>query len=145
MTVLKDLYGKPCKGDWMPKLAKILEHSSGTRQVSVSVFFSNHWLLYGRPFVSKLWQYTCGFFPHILAIIPATRYTWVFLSRILAFYSQVYDHFLTNAHIYAHKKNPTYIRYKQACGKCGRRKSSYKRHRIIPSAKNLFMYDGTEK
>ena len=29
-----------------------------------------------------------------------------FLSRILAFYSQVYDHFLTNAHIYAHKKNP---------------------------------------
>ena len=27
-----------------------------------------------------------------------------FLSRILAFYSQVYDHFLTNAHIYAHKK-----------------------------------------
>ena len=41
---------------------------------------------------------------HILAIIPATRYTCVFLSRILAFYSQVYDYFLTNAHIYAHKK-----------------------------------------
>ena len=44
------------------------------------------------------------FFPRILAIIPATRYTCVFLSRILTFYSQVYDHFLTNAHIYAHKK-----------------------------------------
>ena len=49
-------------------------------------------------------RYTCGFFPRILAITPATRYTCVFLSRILAFYSQVYDHFLTNAHIYAHKK-----------------------------------------
>ena len=56
-------------------------------------------------------RYTCGFFPRILAIIPATRYTCVFLSRILAFfpalwgfYSQVYDHFLTNAHIYAHQK-----------------------------------------
>ena len=32
-----------------------------------------------------------------------------FLSRILAFYSQVYDHFLTNAHIYAHKKPILYI------------------------------------
>ena len=57
-------------------------------------------------------RYTCGFFPRILAIIPATRYTCVFLPRILAFfpalwgfYSQVYDHFLTNAHIYAHKKS----------------------------------------
>ena len=48
------------------------------------------------------------FFPRILAIIPATRYTCVFLSRILAFYSQVYDHFLTNAHIYAHKKAHIY-------------------------------------
>ena len=73
-----------------------------------------------------------------------TRYTCVFLSHILAFYSQVYDHFLTNAHIYAHKK-PIYMRYKQACGICGRRKSSYKRHRIIPSTKNPLMYDEAEK
>ena len=53
-------------------------------------------------------RYTCGFFPRILAIIPATRSTCVFLSRILAFYSQVYDHFLTNAHIYDHKENHIY-------------------------------------
>ena len=66
--------------------------------------------------------YTCVVFPRILAIIPATQYTCVFLPRILAFfptlwgfYSQVYDHFLTNAHIYAHKKNPIYKRFKQAC------------------------------
>ena len=59
--------------------------------------------------------YTCVVFPRILAIIPATQYTCVFLPRILAFfptlwgfYSQVYDHFLTNAHIYAHKKTHTY-------------------------------------
>ena len=90
------------------------------------------------------------FFPMILAIIPATRYTCVFLSRILAFfpalcgfYSQVYDHFLTNAHIYANKK-PIYMRYKQACGIWGHRKSSYKRHRIIPSVKTSCMYDGAE-
>ena len=55
------------------------------------------------------------FFPRILAVIPATRYTSFFLPRILAFfpalwgfYSQVYDHFLTNAHIYAHKKAHIY-------------------------------------
>ena len=55
------------------------------------------------------------FFPRILAIIPTTRYTCVFLPRILAFfpalwgfYSQVYDHFLTNVHIYAHKKAHIY-------------------------------------
>ena len=58
-------------------------------------------------------RYTCGFFPRILAIIPAARYTCFFLPRILAFfpalwgfYSQVHEHFLTNAHIYAHKKSP---------------------------------------
>ena len=38
-----------------------------------------------------------------------------------------------------------YMRYKQACGIWGHRKSSYKRHRIIPSAKNPFMYDGAER
>ena len=32
-------------------------------------------------------------------------------------------------------KKPIYMRYKQACGIWGHRKSSYKRHRIIPSAK----------
>ena len=103
-----------------------------------------HKTMVGHLFQTVMTRYTCGFFPRILAIIPATRYTCVFLSRILAFYSQVYDHFLTNAHIYAYKK-PIYMRYKQACDICGRRKSSYKRHRIIPSAKNPLMYDGVEK
>ena len=44
------------------------------------------------------------FLPRILAFFPA----------LWGFYSQVYDHFLTNAHIYAHKKTIC-IRYKQAC------------------------------
>ena len=42
-------------------------------------------------------------------------------------------------------KKSIYMRYKQACGIWGYRKSSYKRHRIIPSAKDPFMYDGAEK
>ena len=94
---------------------------------------------------------TCGFFPRILAIIPATRYTCVFLPRILAFfpalwgfYSQVYDHFLTNAHIYAQKSQYIFVTNKHVVYGV-HRKSSYKRHRIIPSAKNPFMYDGAEK
>ena len=69
------------------------------------------WSLWSAICFKIMTRYTCGFYPLILAIIPATRYTCVFLPRILAFfpalwgfYSQVYHHFLTNAHIYAHKK-----------------------------------------
>ena len=75
-------------------------------------------------------RYTCGFFPRILAIIPATRYTCVLLSRILAFYSHMTIFLQTG--IYMRTKKPIYMRYKQACGIWGYRKSSYKRHRIIP-------------
>ena len=52
---------------------------------------------------------------------------------------------LSQTHIYMRTKNAIYLRYKQACGIWGHRKSSYKGHRIIPSAKNPFMYDGAEK
>jgi len=37
------------------------------------------------------------------------------------------------------------MRYKQACEKSGHREYPIKRHRIIPSEKNFFMYDGAEK
>ena len=43
-------------------------------------------------------RYTCGFFVRLLAFFPAS---W-------GCYSQVYDHFLRNAHIYAHKKAHIY-------------------------------------
>ena len=89
-------------------------------------------------------RYTCGFFPRILAIIPATRYTCVFCHVYLRFISKYMTIFL-QTRIYMRTKKPRYIRYKQACGICGRRKPSYKRHRIIPSEKNPFMYDGAEK
>ena len=42
-------------------------------------------------------------------------------------------------------KKPMYVGYKQACGIWGHRKSSYKRHQIIPSVKNPFIYDGAKK
>ena len=80
-------------------------------------------------------RYTCGFFPRILAFFPA----------LWGFYSQVYDHFLTNAHIYAHKKKTIYMGYKQTCVygvTAGRRIRGIK---IVPSALNHFMYDGAEK
>ena len=73
-------------------------------------------ILYGRPFVSKLrhdiravfshvylqsfqlHDIRAFFLPHILALFPA----------LWGFYSHVYDHFLTNAHICAHKKAHIY-------------------------------------
>ena len=49
-------------------------------------------VIYGRPFVSKLRH-------DIRAVFPT--YTCVLSCLVGFFYSQVYDHFLTNAHIYA--------------------------------------------
>ena len=77
---------------------------------------------------------TCGFFPRILAIIPATRYTCVFCHVYLRFIPKYMTIFL-QTRIYMRTKKPIYMRYKQACGIWGHRKTSYKRHRIIPSAK----------
>ena len=52
----------------------------------VSHLFQNYDTIYIRTF----------FLPRLLAFFPA----------LWGFYSQVYDHFLTNAHLYAHKKSP---------------------------------------
>ena len=80
----------------------------------LTVSFWSHYLQSAICF-KIMTRYRGGFFPRIRAIIPATRYTCVVLPRILVsfpalwgFYSQVYDHFLTNAHIYAHKKAHIY-------------------------------------
>ena len=60
----------------------------------VGHLFQNYDTIYVRFFP----KYTCNHSCYTIYVR--------FLSRILAFYSQVYDHFLTNAHIYAHRKNP---------------------------------------
>ena len=100
---------------------------------------------YGPPFVSKLWHDIRAFFSHV--------YLQSFLLHdIRAFFCHVYLRFIPKyitiflqTRIYMHTKKPIYMRYKQACGICSRRKSLYKRHQIIPSANNSFMYDGAEK
>ena len=95
----------------------------------VGHLFQNYDTIYVRYFPT----YTCNHSCYTIYV------------RFFATYTCVLSCFVgTNAHIYAHKK-PIYMRYKQACGIWGHRKSSYKRHRIIPSAKNPFMYDGAEK
>ena len=68
------------------------------------------------------------FFPRILAIIPATRYTWVLVPRILAFFPALWVQ--TRIYIYMRTKKSLFMRYKQACGIWGHGKSSFKRHRI---------------
>ena len=52
-------------------------------------------------------RYTCGFFPRILAIIPATRYTCVFCHVYLRFIPKYMTIFL-QTRIYAHKKAHIY-------------------------------------
>ena len=56
---------------------------------------------------------TCNHSCYTIYMRFFATYTCV-LSCFVGFYSQVYDHFLTNVHIYAHKK-AHYTRFKQAC------------------------------
>ena len=71
---------------------------------------------------------------------------------------QEYDHFLTNAHIYAHKKAHLYVLQTSMWYMRNLVPRAFplknwgrgwymrtQRHRIIPSAKNPLMYDGAEK
>ena len=74
------------------------------------------------------------------------------LHDIRAFFCHVYLRFIPKymtiflqTRIYIRTKKSIKMRYKQACGIWGYRKSSYKRHRIVASAKYPFMYDGAEK
>ena len=107
--------------------------------------FSWKSLKYGRPFVSKLWHDIRAVFSHV--------YLQSFLLHdIRAFFCHVYLRFIPKymtiflqTRIYMRTKKPIYMRYKQACGIWGHRKLSYKTHRIIPSTKNPFMYDGAER
>ena len=105
----------------------------------VGHLFQNYDTIYVRFFPT----YTCNHSRYTIYVRFLSTYTCV-LSCFVGFYSQVYDHFLTNAHIYAHKKAHIYALQTSMCI-WGYRKSSYERHRIIPSAKNSFMYDGAEK
>ena len=100
----------------------------------VGHLFQNDDTIYVRFSVSHV--YLQSFLLHDIRAFFVT-YTCVLFPSIWPFSYK-------RAYICAQKK-PIYMRYKQACGTCGRRKLSYKRHRIIPSAKNTFMYDGAEK
>ena len=64
----------------------------------VGHLFQNYDTIYVRFFPT----YTCNHSCYTIYVR--------FLSRILAFYSQVYDHFLTNAHIYASQTSMWYMR-----------------------------------
>ena len=107
----------------------------------VGHLFQNYDTIYVRFFAT----YTCNhshytiyvrfFFCHVY--LRSFLLCEVFIPKYMTIFLQT--------RIYMRTKKPIYMRYKQACGIWGHRKSSYKRHRIIPSAKNPFMYDGAEK
>ena len=93
-------------------------------------------VIYGRPFVSKLWHDIRAFFcRHVF--LRSFLLCGVFIPKYIAIFLQT--------RIHSAQKKPIYMPYKQACVCGGHRNSLYKRHRIIPSAKNPFMYDGPEK
>ena len=67
----------------------------------VGHLFQNYDTIYMRFFPT----YTCNHSCYTIYVRFFVTYACV-LSLFVGFYSQVYDYFLTNAHIYAHKKIP---------------------------------------
>ena len=147
MVGTKDSYEKKKHCETL-KCVQIMPYSND----EAKSMFSWKSLKYGRPFVSKLWHDIRAVFSHV--------YLQSFLLHdIRAFFCHVYlrsfllcgvfiPKYMTiflQTRIYMRTKKPIYMRYKQACGICGHRKSSYRKHRIIPSAKNPFMYDSDER
>ena len=128
-----------------PERAKFVTSQFPTRSLG--------WLVnYGRRFVSKLGHNIRAVFSHVYlqSFLLHDRHAFfchVYLRSFLlcGVFIPKYMTIFLQTRIYMRTKKPIYMRYKQACGIWGHRKSSYKRHRIIPSAKNSFMYDGAEK
>ena len=128
-----------------PERAKFVASQFPTRSLG--------WLVnYGRPFVSKLGHDMRAVFSHVYLQSFLLHHIHVFFCHIYlrsflpcGVFIPKYVTIFLQTRIYMRTKKPIYMRYKQACGIWGHRKSSYKRHRIIPSAKNPFMYDGAEK
>ena len=94
----------------------------------VGHLFQNYDTIYVRFFPTYTHNHSCY-----------TIYVRFFCHAYLRFIPKYMTLFL-QTRIYMRKKNPIYMRYKQACGIWGHRKWSCKRHRIIPSAKHPFMY-----
>ena len=105
----------------------------------VGHLFQNYATRYVRFFPTYTCNHSCytiyvRFFCHVY--LRSFLLCGVFIPKYMTIFLQT--------RIYMRTKKPIYMRYKQACGICGHRKSSYKRHRIIPSVKTPFMYSGAE-
>ena len=82
------------------------------------------------------------FFPRILAIIPATRYTWVLVPRILAFFPALWVQ--TRIYICAQKSPFLCVTNKHVVyGVTESRR--IRGTEFISSAENPLMYDGAER
>ena len=88
--------------------------------------------IYGRPFVSKLWHDIRAVFSHVYLQSFLLHDVRAFLCHVYLRFIPKYMTIFLQTRIYMRTKKTIYMRYKQACGICGRRKWSYKRHRIIP-------------
>ena len=139
MVGTKDSYEKKKHCETL-KCVQIMPYSND----EAKSMFSWKSLKYGRPFVSKLWHDIRAVFSHVyLQSFLLHDIRAFFVTYTCFLFPSIWPFSYKRAYICA-PKSP-YMRYKQACGICGHRKSSYRKHRIIPSAKNPFMYDSDER
>ena len=105
---------------------------------------------YGRPLVSKLWNDIRAVFSHVYLQSFLLHDIRAFFATYTCVRSCFVGFLFPSIRPFSYKRAYICAPYicvtnKHVYNLWGLRKSSYKRHRIITSTKNSFMYDGAEK
>ena len=131
-----------CRFSVSPVTGNAVSSMYASRESMVLSMVGHLFQNYDTRYVRFFPTYTCNHSCYTIYVRFFVTYTCGLSCFVGFLFPSIWPFSYKRAYICA-PKSP-YMRYKQACGICGHRKSSYKRHRIIPSVKTPFMYSGAE-
>ena len=132
-----------CRFSVSPVTGNAVSSMYASRESMVLSMVGHLFQNYDTRYVRFFPTYTCNHSCYTIYVRFFVTYTCVLSCFVGFLFPSIWPFSYKRAYICA-PKSP-YMRYKQACGICGHRKSSYRKDRIIPSAKNPFMYDPDER
>ena len=131
-----------CRFSVSPVTGNAVSSMYASRESMVLSMVGHLFQNYDTRYVRFFPTYTCNHSCYTIYVRFFVTYTCALSCFVGFLFLSIWPFSYKRAYICA-PKSP-YMRYKQACGICGHRKSSYKSHWIIPSVKTPFMYDGAE-
>ena len=131
-----------CRFSVSPVTGNAVSSMYASRESMVLSMVGHLFQNYDTRYVRFFPTYTCNHSCYTIYVRFFVTYTCVLSCFVGFLFPSIWPFSYKRAYICA-PKSP-YMRYKQACGICGHRKSSYKGNRIIPSVKTPFMYRGAE-